>query len=229
MSAEAVPSRTTGSQTLARGLTVLQAIAESPDGLTVTEVAALAGVHRTVAYRILNTLAEAGLTHHGRDGRHRGAVGLLSLASAAHRALQSAATDLLVGAAEELGATVALIVRDGDEAVAVRVVSPTRTRYHVHFTEGSRHPLDRGSAGHATLASSPAVPGESEHVARARREGHVCSFGEVEPGMHGVAVPLEAERFGVAGCLNVIATRPRPDAVPVLTAAAEQLAQALHR
>ena len=48
----------TGSQTLARGLSALQMVADSPSGLTVQQLADRVGVHRTIAYRLLSTLAE---------------------------------------------------------------------------------------------------------------------------------------------------------------------------
>ena len=46
------------SQTLDRGLRVLEVVAESPDGLTVTELAAALGIGRTVVYRLVVTLEQ---------------------------------------------------------------------------------------------------------------------------------------------------------------------------
>ena len=54
-----VPTTTApGSQTLARGLIALQLVADAPAGLTVQQVADGIGVHRTIAYRLLATLAQ---------------------------------------------------------------------------------------------------------------------------------------------------------------------------
>ncbi len=47
-----------GSQTLARGLTALELISESPGGLTIQEVAERLDIHRTVASRLLSTLVQ---------------------------------------------------------------------------------------------------------------------------------------------------------------------------
>lgn len=47
-----------GSQTLARGLAALQLVASSRTGLTAQQVADDIGVHRTIAYRLLTTLAQ---------------------------------------------------------------------------------------------------------------------------------------------------------------------------
>ena len=55
------------SQTLDRGLRVLSVLADSPEGLTVTEVAAALGVSRTVDYRLIVTLEQHGLVRRGAD------------------------------------------------------------------------------------------------------------------------------------------------------------------
>ena len=222
----AAQSRTAGSQTLARGLEVLRAVAATPDGMTVADVAAHAGTHRTVAYRLLNTLVDARLIHRGQDGRYRGAAGLLSLSSAAHSSLAAAARPLLRGLADQLGATVSLIIREGEEAVALAVISPADGAYHVTFAEGSTHPLTVGAAGHALLASAPGAPGDPESVVRVRRDGFAATYGEVEPNMYGLAVPLDPAVSGVPACLNVISARSdlRETAVPLLRSAAQRIA-----
>lgn len=46
-------------------------VAESPAGLTVQQLADQVGVHRTIAYRLLTTLAEFRLVAKGEDGRYR--------------------------------------------------------------------------------------------------------------------------------------------------------------
>src|ERR1700739_1768305 len=68
-----------GSQPLARGLSILQVVATSRVGLTVQEVADHVGVHRTIAYRLLSTLAQFRLVAKGEDGRYRSAAGLAVL------------------------------------------------------------------------------------------------------------------------------------------------------
>ncbi|GAA3325241.1 helix-turn-helix domain-containing protein [Paeniglutamicibacter sulfureus] len=222
-------SRTAGSQTLARGLEVLRLVAGTPAGLGINEVAEHAGIHRTGAYRLLNTLCDAQLLHRGADGRFRGAAGLFSLSASAYHSLIAAAEPVLRRYADELGATLALIVREGDEAIALRVTAPTSGTYHVSFAEASRHPLDLGAAGHAILASEPASPGEDPRVSAARASGYAQTFGEVEPGMHGLAVPLDAGICGVPACLNLITVRREQAeaAVTVLQQAARALEAAL--
>ena len=65
------PERTAaGSQTLARGLSALQAVASAPSGITAAEVADFVGVHRTIAYRLLSTLAQSRFITKGEDGKY---------------------------------------------------------------------------------------------------------------------------------------------------------------
>ena len=68
-----------GSQTLARGLSALQAVSSAPSGVTAAEVADHVGVHRTIAYRLLSTLAQARFIAKGSDGKYRPAAALAVL------------------------------------------------------------------------------------------------------------------------------------------------------
>ena len=220
-------SPSAGAQTLARGLQTLRSVALSADGLTLQEITERQGIHRTVAYRILGTLTAEGLIHKGHDGRYRGATGLLTLAPAGHAALRSAAMEPLQQAADRLGATTALLINEGGEAVALAVVPPRAPRYHIAFSEGSRHPLDRGSAGLALRALRPPTNEDAEDVRDARAAGHARTFGQVEPGMHGLATPV---RIGSTdACVNLITHRDDhlDAAVPVLRETADAIAAAV--
>ena len=100
-----VPAET--SQTLDRGLRVLRVLAESPEGLTVTELSNRLQVNRTVVYRLISTLEQHGLVR--RDARSRLFVGLgvLHLASGVQPLLRDLAMPVLRGLAESLGSTAA--------------------------------------------------------------------------------------------------------------------------
>ena len=51
------------SQTLDRGLRVLEEVADSAEGLTITEIAGRMGIGRTVVYRLVVTLEQHALIH----------------------------------------------------------------------------------------------------------------------------------------------------------------------
>jgi DNA-binding IclR family transcriptional regulator len=204
---ESKPARLAGSQTLARGLTALQLVATAPDGLTAQQVADQLDVHRTIAYRVLSTLAEFRFVTRGADGRYRPGAGLAALGQGAYAGLRSVAVPVMRELADDLGCTVSLLVPEGQDAVAVAVIEPTTARYHIAFREGSRHPLQRGAAGLVLLAAGPPRPGEPEGAALARGRGYAITHGQVEPGAWGLAVPIRRPDTDVPACLNLITHR----------------------
>ncbi len=196
-----------GSQTLARGLTALQMVASSATGLTVQELADRVGVHRTIAYRLLSTLAQFRLVAKGEDGRYRPASGLAVLGASFDRNVRQLSQPTLRALADELGTTVSLLVAEGDQQVAIAVIVPNQVAYQLAFHEGSRYPLDRGAAGIALLASMPPRPGERDLVVQARGRGWVMTYGEIEPNTYGLAVPVQRPAPSPPTCINLISHR----------------------
>ncbi|AKS33188.1 IclR family transcriptional regulator [Mycolicibacterium goodii] len=202
-----MPANAPGSQTLARGLTALQAIADAPSGLTVQQVADHLGAHRTIAYRLLATLSQFRYVAKGDDGRYRPAAALAVLGSSFDNNVRQLSIPTLRALADELGTTVSLLVAEGDQQVAIAVIVPTQVYYQLSFHEGSRHPLDRGAAGVALLASMPPRPGERDLVRRTREQGWVITHGEIEPNTYGLAVPVRRRPPSPPTCINLISHR----------------------
>lgn len=202
----AAPKGRDGNQTLARGLRVLLAIADSQRGLTVQQVGELLGVHRSIAYRLLQTLADFGLAARGADGAYTPGARLATLAEAYLPTLREVARPVMRALADRLQSTISLFAEQGDEAVAIALVEPTTAPHHLAFKPGMRTPLTRGAAAYAILASGPAVPGEPKPVIAARERGFARSHGEIEAGAYGVAawIPVGA---GTRACLNLITYR----------------------
>ena len=196
-------------QTLDRGLRVLSLLASTPGGLTVTEISTRLEINRTVVYRLVSTLEQHALTR--RDGRGRVHIGLGVL----H--LRDLAIPILRALAEEVGCTAHLTVADGDEAMALAVVEPSWTDFHVAYRVGSRHPLRRGAAGKAILLGR-------EHGAAP----YAVTSGELQTGASGVAAPV----YGVEGLdasVGIVTLGELDvDAIgPKVAAAADEVARAL--
>ncbi|GGZ11651.1 IclR family transcriptional regulator [Streptomyces nitrosporeus] len=214
-----------GSQTLSRGLRALELVAGQPQGLAVQDVAECLGVHRTIAYRILVTLAEHHLVVKAADGRYRAGSGTVTLARGYAAGVREAALPVLRRTADELGATVALIAAEGNDAVAVAVVEPRSVDYHIGYRVGSRHPIGTGAAGLALATLRLPAPGEPAEVAQARDQGYARTFGRIEPGAHGVAVPLRTADPALHMCVNLITSREdvADGSVSVMRAVAEEI------
>lgn len=179
------------SATLDKGLRCLEVIAGSQRGLLIGEVAAEAGVHRTVAGRLLRTLEQHALIRRDEDKRFRCAGALVELAESVERDLREIVRPALEGLAEKLGATAYLIVAEGEHHVrALDVVEPRNSPMHVAFKAGQRHPITLGSGGLAILAGRLPQADEDERVVRARETGYVVTYAEVVPATTGIASPV---------------------------------------
>ena len=207
------------SQTFDRGLRILRLLAESEQPLTLSEIAASVGLNRTIAYRLVATLEQHHLARRDDAGRVHAGLGVLQLAGGVQRVLRTAATRVLRSLSQEVGATAHLTVADGDEALAVAVVEPTWTDFHVAYRVGARHRLDRGAAGRAILLGRTPSPGGP---------GYVTSAGELQPGAYGVAAPVLAE-IGVEASVGVVALGDLDPARvgPKVAAAAREVARRL--
>jgi DNA-binding IclR family transcriptional regulator len=172
-----------------------------------------------VVYRLLATLEQHSLVRRDLGGRARVGLGVLRLGRQVHPLVREAALPALRSLAEDIGATAHLTLVDGTEALAVAVVEPTWTDYHVAYRAGFRHPLDRGAAGRAILAARRTPPDDL---------GYTLTHGELEAGASGAAAPL----LGVTGVEGSVGVVMLTDAVPErvgarVVDAAREVAEAL--
>lgn len=167
------------SQTLDRGLRVLRVLCGSQAGLTVTELAARLEVNRTVVHRLVATLEQHALVRRDNRGRFHVGLGVLHLAAAVQPVLRDISVPVLRQLAERTGCTAHLTVADGDEALALAVVEPSWTDFHVSYRVGARHPLAQGAAGKAILIGREATTPR-----------YAVTTGELQPGAKGLAAAV---------------------------------------
>lgn len=205
-------------QTLDRGLQILELLGgpTGHGGLTISELAGRLGVGRAVVYRLVATLVARDFVSRSQDGRVRLGVGLTRLSVAVRPMLVEAARPVLRELADTAGATAHLTIVEGAEAVALVVVEPSWTDFHVAYRVGTRHALTQGAAGRAVLAG---------------REGldeTVLTHGELQSGAYGVAVPV----LGIPGLeasvgLVSMGSLERAEVAAAVRAAATRVARAL--
>jgi DNA-binding IclR family transcriptional regulator len=198
------PSSATHSLTLDRGLRALAVLRGHPEGLSVAQLALALETHRPAVYRLLAPLAEHHLVARRGDGRYELGPGLLDLAAGVQTRLRERAEPYLRALADRFGATAALTVADGDEAVVAAVTVPRDQVIHLTYRTGLRHPLTQGAPGLAILAARPPVRGEPPEVARARPRGWSVSSGQLLPGATGVARAVLAPGGEPAGALSAV-------------------------
>lgn len=185
------------SQTLSRGIRILETLADAREPLTIDEVAERLGLHRSVAYRLVRTLEQHGLVVRDRSGRLTLGPRMAALAAGVAHDLQAEALPELTAVAGDLGMTCFLAVLDHDECVTLASVEPRHAVAAVAQRPGTRHPVVVGAPGKAILTQLPerawpaGLPASvAEEVRAAAARGYAQSHDEVLPSVHAVAVPL---------------------------------------
>jgi len=183
--------RSNYSQTLDRGLQILELLAKNPVGLTVTEISKLLGINRVIVSRLLATLDLHRLVLRDENLRYAVAPGVYRLVSTKDASIQEVVGPMLVSMAEECGATAHMAQAHKDWVIVVNIAEPRGASVHISYPIGTSHRIDVGSDGLAILACRAPVKGERSEVAVARRRGYAVSFGEVlSPGSIGVSTSL---------------------------------------
>jgi DNA-binding IclR family transcriptional regulator len=217
MGGEAV--RTTDSA--ARVVSVLELLADTPDGLGTSDVAHAVGVHKTTASRLLGTLAARGLIE--RDAvtrRYRLGAGIVSLAGAAMTRLPvvSQARPELERLCALTSETVNLAILDRRHVVYLDQVTPRQAVVMANWV-GRRSPAHASSSGKVLLAFGEGQVREEvlSHrlerltpqtvtdraglrgiLAETRRQGYARSTGELEEGLVTIAAPVLVRGRAVA-------------------------------
>ena len=204
---------------VARALALLEALAASPAGLGVGELARSIGVSPSSASRLLATLEDGGLVRRSARGPFQLGVRLLALADSATEGLE--VRELAAPALRELvastGETATLSIPGTEAAVTVDFISGPGA-------VTSRARIGRPSVPHATAvgkvllafaANPPARPAVlqrytdrtivdrdelASQLAAVRRRGWAEATGERDPELHAVAAPV----FARGGVLTAI-------------------------
>jgi IclR family acetate operon transcriptional repressor len=205
-----------------RSVTLLQALAEEPEGLSVRRLSEITGTSRSTVHRLLQGLAELGMAQQTESGSYRMGPKLFELATVvlAHSSVVQVSDSLMRELVAETGETVYVAMLSADRRTAVhvhRVDSPEPLRYLV--PRGSRFPIYAGAAGKAILAflgppwdldrlepitentitDRAALEAQLEGI---RRSGFSVTLEERVKGAAGVAAPLVV-RGEVVGSLTL--------------------------
>jgi DNA-binding IclR family transcriptional regulator len=197
-------------QTVDRALQLLQAFEAPEQELGVTELAGALGVHKSTASRLAATLAARGFLERApgsesfRLGPELGRLALLAARDGDD--LEEVARAAMARLAADTGETVNLALLDAGEAVNVAQVDG-RHIVGVGSWTGRRTALHCTANGKVLLAfSGRALPGGElqaftartitgrnaleQELEQVRARGYATALGELEEGLHAIAVPL---------------------------------------
>lgn len=146
-------------RTLARGLLLLELVAEALEGIGVSELAVRAGLDKGTVSRLMSTLRQCGYVRQRPGDRHYSLSAKLTRLSHAYLAqmdLRSVARPYLWRLRDEVQETIHLSVREGTRIVYVDQLEPDRAIRHSSAI-GQILPLHVTAMGRALLAAmSPA-------------------------------------------------------------------------
>ncbi|WP_298860465.1 helix-turn-helix domain-containing protein [uncultured Microbacterium sp.] len=221
------------SQTLSRGIRILEILADGP--LSIDEVAARLEVHRSIAYRLLRTLEDHRLVARNAAGLASLGPRMAALAAGVAHDLQAEALPELTAVANELGLTAFLAVLDGEEVITLTSVEPRHTVANVAQRPGTRHPVTAGAPGRAILAQLrdsewPEVSADLRaEVEVSRERGFATSHDEVIPNLRSVAVPLalRGRRPAALAVVHVASKHPDAEIATRLQSSASAIREAL--
>ena len=216
------------SSSLKRMLSVIDAFTEKAPVWTVERLAAARGYTRATAYRYVGELCDAGLLTRVARGAYALGPRIIEL----DRQIQR--SDPLLAATEPVWPQllrpdreqVALLCGLFRDAVLCIGQAARHRRIAVSYTRGRPMPLFRGATAKAILAWLPErrlsrlFAEKRPEIRRAglgrsraeffsalkaiRGQGHSITFGEVDPGVVGVAVPVFEEDGAVIGSLSLV-------------------------
>lgn len=215
-------ARKSGTQTLERGLELLELAVHEP--LTLAELTQRSGLPRGVAYRLVTALAGREFLAQSSNGRFRGGPSLLRLS---HRAgeqtdIAAIARPHLDALSERTGLSAFLGRRDGDysvhllraqgsERVAVTTQPGTR-RLLPETGMGKALMLDDTPADWQRMQALVAQPHRPESLlaalSQAAANGVVLQRGPPPDSICSVAAPVRDATGGIVAAINVAAAAP---------------------
>ena len=144
----------TAIQVIERMVSLLDALAEQPDPVSLKALSARTGLHPSTAHRILNDLVTARFVDRAEPGAYQLGIRLLELGNLVKARLN--VRDAAVAPMRELhrstGQPVNLSIRQGDEIVYIERAVSERSGMQVVRAVGGRAPLHLTSVGKLFLA-----------------------------------------------------------------------------
>lgn len=197
-----------GSQTVDRALVVLNLIASEASPVSLDELAARVGLHRSIVYRLVRSLENAGfVSRDSAQGGYTYGPALFSIGVKINSRfdIRGLFRPLMEEIVQRFGETASLHVRSGDQRVCVDVVEGVHAIRRV-VPVGETLPIYAGETGRALLSMLPdtEVSAYVDAAANAgadanalkrdiraiRKDGHIVGIGIRTPDVGTLSIPL---------------------------------------
>lgn len=224
-----------GIQVIERMMALLDALSRSETPSSLKQLALETGLHPSTAHRILAAMTTAGFVERRDGGAYRLGIRLLELGNLVRSRLdiRAAALPAMEALHRQLGESVNLGIRQGDEIVYVERTSSGRSTVRAVHLVGARAPLHVTAVGKLYLAEDTreavadyarrtGLPGLTPHsltdvaalgreLQKVRRQGVAFDNEEIEPGLRCIAAPVHDDAGVLVAGLSVSAPAERHD------------------
>jgi DNA-binding IclR family transcriptional regulator len=249
-SAPSVETTTTGAQTLARGLRILEFLVAQAEPQRASQIARSLEMERSAVYRLLRQLESHSLiSREPENSRFTIGSGLVAMSARVMRRvdLRRCARPLMERLSQATRETICLYVRHGCNRICVETVPGKYTVSRV-VEIGATVPIHSGPSGKAILAfiepaemativadaysnqeDRSAILGVLDEI---RQRGFIASVGDRSPGVGGLSAPV-FNADGIIGALTISGPASRWDeeamaaAAPLLVEVSQELSDAL--
>jgi DNA-binding IclR family transcriptional regulator len=202
----------TSIQVIDRAACLMQAIAGSDKPASLKILSAETGLHPSTAFRILASLTKIGFVERDNTGHYFIGRNISQLANSVRRGIdiREQARDVMEKLRDEIGETINLTVREGDDVIYIERATPNRMM-RVEQVIGSRAPLHVTAVGKLMLGElgNAFIRAYSERSGlKAYTQHTLASLDDLIKGVHeatarGFAYDNEEAEIGV-GCIGVL-------------------------
>lgn len=187
-------------ESVERALTLLNVFHGTKEAWSLAEIAQKTGFYKSTILRLMGSLERFGYVQRDRSGNYHLGYALFRLAALGptSESLESLVRPILIRIRDLTQETASYYVREGDKRVCLYRENGLHELRH-HLEEGTHLALGQGAAGRVL---------ELEQV---KRDQVFMSFGEREPSLAAVAVPVINSRGTLEAALAVSGLRDRFD------------------
>lgn len=232
---------------------LLDVLSHHHDPVTLKQLSLETGLHLSTTHRILAAMTASGFVERAEPGAYRLGIRLLELGNLVKSRIniRESAMPLMQRLHREIGESVNLGVRQGDEIVYVERTSSGRSTVRVVHLVGARAPLHVTAVGKlflvedgphkvheyarrtglpgftpTSLTSLAALDRELDHV---RRHGVAFDNEEIEQGLRCIAAPIRDDAGELVAGLSVSAPaeRHKPDWAAIVRDTANEISAAI--
>lgn len=190
-----------------RALAILGAFRDEDHALSLAKLAERTGMYKSTILRIAESLLRAEYLRKLPDGTYQVGAAPLRLASLFQR--QSRTSDLvppvLRNVVGQTGECASFYIREGNSGVCLHRVDSARMVRDT-IREGDRLPIDKGAACHVLRAFQGDAGAKLDEV---RMDGYCASYGEYDPEIAAVSVPVLGQHQALVGALTISGPRYR--------------------